>query len=222
MRNNEAKILMALLLSFVFLTACKSDPIEVRDKYYAKAQEYLDSQRYEEAVIEFRNALRTDGGHIPSYLGIAKAFRQMGNIRDAYSSYMQVIKLDDKNIQGRLGICECQIIAGTRNPEILKQAQQTVEEILKIDPSNVEAATLLLRIGKYQIVAGTNHPEIFKQAQETAEEVLKIDPSNIEGFILLGNAYIGQKEVDKAIAEYEKAIALDPINLEATLNLAAF
>ena len=79
MRNNEAKILMALLLSFVFLTACKSDPIEVRDKYYAKAKEYLDSQRYEEAVIEFRNALRTDDGHIPSYMGIAKAFQNLGD-----------------------------------------------------------------------------------------------------------------------------------------------
>jgi len=179
MKNNKVNILIALLLSFAFLTGCKSDPIEVRDKYHASAQEYFNNGQYEEAMIEFRNALRADKGHIPSYLGIGKAYQQIGDHQNAIAIFQQVINLDGKNVEARL------------------------------------------RIGEYQIAVGISNPKTFKQAQETAEEILKLDPSNVDALIILGNAYAGQNEVDKAIQEYNYAIDLDPINLKAMLNLSA-
>jgi Tfp pilus assembly protein PilF len=54
-----------------------------------------------------------------------------------------------------------------------------------------------------------------------AEEALKVEPNNVEAMILLGNAFSGQNEIDKAMPLYEKALSLDPANLKAMLNLAA-
>lgn len=165
------------ILALSFLAGCKKDPRAARDKFYASGQKYLDNKKYEEAAIEFRNALRVDKGHIPSILGIAKAFRQMGDAQNAIAAYQQIIKLDGKNVEARI------------------------------------------QLGQFLIAGGMSNPELFKRAQTMAEEILKIDPANVEGHILLGNAYAGQKDVDKSIAELEKALSLDPVNMNGMLNL---
>jgi tetratricopeptide (TPR) repeat protein len=170
---------LTILVLLVLMMGCSRDPNTQRNKYFASGQKYLEDKKYEEAAIEFRNSLRLDKGHIPSYLGIAKAFQQMGDFQAAIAVYQQVLKLDGKNIPARL------------------------------------------QLGEYMIIGGVQMADIFKQAQQMAEEVLKIEPSNVEGLILLGNAFAGQNETDKAIGQYEKALSQDAGNLKATLNLAA-
>ena len=134
---------------FIFLLAkpcspaAKAIPKAQRDKYFASAEKYLKDSRYEEASIEFRNALRFDKGHVPSLLGIAKAFQQMGDHQNAIGAFQQVIKLDGKNVEARLKLGDYMIAAGLKNPDVFKQAQQMAEEILKVEPSNVEGHILL-------------------------------------------------------------------------------
>ncbi len=55
----------------------------------------------------------------------------------------------------------------------------------------------------------------FQDAQGLAERMLKRDPSSVEGQILLANALAGLKNLDAAIAAFEKAVSLDP-NRSAT------
>jgi Tfp pilus assembly protein PilF len=168
-----------VIVLLVLMAACSRDPKVQRDKYFASAQKYLDAKKYEEASIEFRNALRLDKDHIPSHLGIAKIYQQMGDHQAAVTVYQQVIKLDGKNVQARL------------------------------------------QLGDYMLAVGAKNSDAFKQAQQMAEEVLKIEPSNVEALILLGNAYLGQNDVDKAMPLYEKVLSLDSKNLKATINIAA-
>ena len=169
-------ILFVLLISVV---ACSKDPGAERDKYFASGQKYLEEGKYEEATIQFRNALQIDKGHLPSYFGIAKAFRNVGNHQGAVATYQEITKIDNKNVPARIAI------------------------------------------GEYLILAATRDHALFKQAQRLSEEALALDPGNAEALILLGNAYSGQGEVDKALPLYEKVLGLDPANLKAMLNLAA-
>lgn len=170
---------LAVLVLLALMAGCGKDPMAERDKYFASAQKYMETKKYEEASIEFQNAIRADAGHIPSYLGIAQAFQQLGNHRDAIATYQQVVKLDGKNVAARL------------------------------------------KLGEYQLLAATQNPIIFKQVQENAEAVLKLEPSNVDAMVLLGNAFAGQKDFEKALSYYEKALSLDRKNLKATMNLAA-
>jgi tetratricopeptide (TPR) repeat protein len=161
------------------VTGCSRDPKALRDKYYASGQKYLDDKRYEEASIEFRNALRIDKEHVPSYIGVAKAFQGLGDHQNAISAFQQVIRMDSKNVEARL------------------------------------------QIGEYLVAGGMRDADLYKQAQKMGEEILQLEPLNVEALTLLGNAFAGQHESDKAIEQYEKALSKDPANLKAKLNLAA-
>ena len=76
MTNFRLRILVLFVLALSLFSGCKSDPKAVRDKNYKSAQKYFDDRRYDEAVIEYRNALKVDNGHIPSYLGLDREFLQ--------------------------------------------------------------------------------------------------------------------------------------------------
>jgi len=93
---------VCILLVLMALSGCSRDPKIKRDKYFASGQKYLDNKKYEEASIQFRNALRIDKEHVPSYLGIAQAFQQLGNHQNAIAAYQQVIKLDGKNVKAKV------------------------------------------------------------------------------------------------------------------------
>src|SRR5687767_3673900 len=131
------------LLALLLIIGCKGDPKVNRDKYYSSAEQYLKSERYEEAVIQFRNALALDPDHVPSYLGSAKAFQRLGNHQSALEAFQKAIGLDSKNVEARLQLGGYFLTGGLRNPELFKRAQQMAEEILALEPTNIDARILL-------------------------------------------------------------------------------
>jgi cellulose synthase operon protein C len=76
----------------------------------------------------------------------------------------------------------------------------------------VRAADLLPEDASAQQKAGTFMllGNQFQDAQGLAERMLKRNPQSVEGQVLLANALAGLKDMDAAIAAFEKAVALDP------------
>src|SRR5688572_5548281 len=131
-----------VLIAVILIAGC-SDPISKRDSFFKSAEEYLAAGRYEEAVIQFRNALQIDNGHVASYLGLGKVFQQTGDPQQAVTAFQQVLKLDDKNIDARLQLGQYLLATGNSNAERYGQAREMAEEILKLDSSNIDARILL-------------------------------------------------------------------------------
>lgn len=246
MRNT--KLLFALVLPVLLVAGCKSDPVKVRDKSHASAQKYLDDERYEEAVIEFRNALRADKGHIPSYLGIGKAFQHLGDHDNAVAAFRQAISLDDNNVEARLRIGDYYIASGAANPEGFKLAQETAEEILRIDPSNVDGTILLgnaysgqnamdkamqeykkalsmdpgnLR-ASLNLAAGQARNQNPQGAEELFRSTLELHPESIEAHLALAAFYVSQNRLPDAQNYLEKAFELDPANPGSLYSLVNF
>ena len=69
-------------------------------------------------------------------------------------------------------------------------------------PENKEAQQ---RAGAFMLLAGQ-----FNDAQALAERMLKRNPNDVEAHILLANALAGLKDMDGAVATFEKAVDLDP------------
>ena len=172
------KRILALFCVLV-LAGCKGDPKVQRDKFFNSAQQYFKDGKYSEASIQYRNALRADNGHVPTYLGLAKTFQRLGEHQNAMGAFRKVLQLDGKNAEAKLNL------------------------------------------GTYMIAGGGQNQDLFKRAQQYAEEVLAIEPNNLEARILLGNAFSGQNDLDKAAGEMGKVLAADPANLSAALNLGA-
>ena len=204
-------LIIALVIS---LSACSRDPKVQRDKYFASGQKYLENKKYEEAAIEFRNALRADKGHVQSYLGIAKAFQQMGNHQSAIGAFQQVIKLDGKNVSAKLQLGNYMLAAAAQKPDLFKQAQQLAEEALKVEPSNVEALILL-----GNAYAGQKS---FEPAIQQFEKALSLDPANLSALISLAAAHFGKKDIEKAESTFKEVLQKHPKEIAAHLAIASF
>ena len=63
----------------VALSACTKDPNVVKQQYLASADSYLSRQKYQEAVVEYGNALKADPLFGEAHLGLAKAHEALGD-----------------------------------------------------------------------------------------------------------------------------------------------
>ncbi len=205
--------LFTLIIS-VALSGCSRDSKVKRDKYFASGQIYLENKKYEEAAIEFRNALQLDIGHTPSHLAIAKAFQQMGDHQNAVIAFQQVIKLDGKNVEARLQLGDYLILAGAKTPGLLRQAQQMAEEALKLQPSNVEALILLGN-------AYSSQNQIDKSIVQI-KKALSLNPGNLKALVSLGNAYLKNKDTESAENTFKEAVQQHPDSTQPHLAIAVF
>ncbi len=104
----------------------------------------------------------------------------------------------------------------------MQRFQEAFEELritTRLDPDNLDAR---VKLGNYYIAAGKGNPEFIAEADRLAKEILQKDANHVEGHILLGSVYYARDERDKAFAEINHAIQLNPQRVESYLSLARF
>ena len=67
-------VFLLLLLSSLALLAGCSNPEKSKLAHVERGEAYLKDKRYEEASLEFRNALQIDDQMASAYWGLARAF----------------------------------------------------------------------------------------------------------------------------------------------------
>src|SRR6266849_6645344 len=60
----------------------------------------------------------------------------------------------------------------------------------------------------------------FEEASELVERGLKLDPANIVGHLMAGSLHAVFRDMDRAKAEFERVLTLDPVQPRALLGLA--
>jgi len=102
-------------------------------------------------------------------------------------------------------------------------ARKLCEEAIVLDPNYADAYRLLAQTHLMDIWFGWSKStrESFKKAEELAQKSLTLDNTNALTFGLLGHIYLLKRQHDKAIAEGERAIALNPNSAYGYLLLAA-
>ncbi len=105
----------------------------------------------------------------------------------------------------------------------IRDAVLEAQEIIKRDPTNLEARKLLGRIylrSLGDLQAGTQSQEILKRAIEQYEQIVKLEPKSADNHLLLGRLYRVNNETQKAENEFKTAVSLDPDSEEALTTLA--
>src|SRR5262249_38956401 len=102
-------------------------------------------------------------------------------------------------------------------PEYLAQARVIFERALTLDPKNVEAMVWTAAV---DLIVGTTHytddrATLLAAAEETVVKVLSLVPSHAFAHLMLGGVFINSNRGAEAIAEYERALALDHNSAEA-------
>jgi adenylate cyclase len=124
----------------------------------------------------------------------------------------------EKYFRGKQGLdCYLKILEGSKYLQLHtiednNVARRIAEEAIAMCPDVPWAYNLLAWVHRQQYWLGSTKspPETMEKAIELAKKTLALDDSIGEAHALLSHLYSAKREYDKAIAEGERAITLDP------------
>ncbi len=107
----------------------------------------------------------------------------------------------------------------------IRDAVLEAQDIIKRDPSNLEAHKLLGRIylrslGDLPRNGSNGSDNVLKLAIDQYEQIVKIEPNNVDDHLLLGRLYRLNNDLQKAENELKTAVKLDPNSEEAITTLS--
>jgi tetratricopeptide (TPR) repeat protein len=136
----------------------------------------------------------------------------------AIDEYRLAIEADPSAEFLTSGLAELYVKTGRIRDAVLE-----AQDIIKRDPTNLEAHKLLGRIylrSLGDMPGGTSSDNVLKLAIEQYEEIVKLEPDSVDDHLLLGRLYRINNDLQKAEAELKTAVKLDPTSEEAVTSLA--
>jgi len=230
--------MMALLVS-----GCKKDPAKAKLEFVESAEKYIAEQKWNEAIIQYRNALKIDPTSSELQVSLAEAYMRNQQYREAFAAYKRAAELDPNNAKAQLALVRFYLIV--KQPD---EALQIVQKVREKDPNNLDAALLeasafagkndrqqAMKIVEEQIAKHGDRPEPYmhkgmfliaggemEKGKEMFDKVVSIDPKNVDAYRNIGTYYAAKKDYAKAEESYRKAVDLNPDSLQAKQMLLQF
>src|SRR5215218_5623213 len=102
-----------LLAAIVFLAGC-SNPEKAKAEHVAKGEAYLKDSKFQEASLEFRNAIQIDDKLATAHWGLARAFEGLERFPEMLEELHKTVTLDKENLEARIKLGNY-YLAGSRN-----------------------------------------------------------------------------------------------------------
>src|SRR5437588_11845144 len=110
------------------LSGCLRDPQKGKLAFLESGKRYEQQNKYPEAAIQFRNAIKLDSRYVDAYYELGKADLAMQQWRDAFSALSQAAQLDPNRVDIQLALAEMYLAA----PDA-KKAEEVASLILQKD-----------------------------------------------------------------------------------------
>jgi tetratricopeptide (TPR) repeat protein len=236
-------------LALCALTSCK-DPEKAKAEHISRGEAYLKDKKYQEASLEFRNAVQIDNNSAPAHWGLGRAYEETGQIQQAMEEYVTTIKLDQNNLDARVRLGNIYIFAfqQTKDPKWKDEAKKLADEVLQKDDKNIEGhileGTIYFAGGDKQraleelnkaVALNPNRVEsqlglalYYQQtgdaakAEEIYQRAISIDDKSSLAHMQYARFLTGQNQMDKAEAQFRRAVEVDPQNRDAHRTLVSF
>lgn len=193
-----------LLLSAALLVAGCDSPEQRLAAHYERAVELVAAKDDQKAALEFRNALKIDGRHAPSRIGLAAILEQTGDIAGALGHYLAAIEIDGADPASRSKAAQLLLVRGDAKTALVHAA-----EAVRLAPARPDAqatlAAALLRTGD------------APAAIAAAKAALAIDPDNVAATLALAAEQLESQGPAAALATIEALLARKPD--DSALNL---
>ena len=125
MRKSYLGLIVVLLLGggAVAYFHMGETPEARRDRYLTKARDYVKQEKTNEAVIEFRNAIKSDPASASARYELAMAFRKRGEYKPAYQELVRATNLKPDMLVARFELGSLQLLG-----KDTKGAKEQLEE----------------------------------------------------------------------------------------------
>jgi tetratricopeptide (TPR) repeat protein len=193
-------VLLAVLLA---LAASCSNPEKAKAEHLKQGEAFLKEHRWQEASIEFRNAIQIDDHLAAAHWGLAQAFEQLGGGGEYIEELRSTVKLDPNNMQARLRLANGYLSAYSRqkSPDLLDEAERLAREIVARDANNPDGRILLANVIFFKGDAA--------QAEKMIKEAVALDPQRVESYMGLARLYLQMNRTADAESVYKQAVSVN-------------
>lgn len=207
MRKQFAKKFRALLAACLAMTivaclsACSSAE-KSKAEHVNKGNAYLKDRRFQEASLEFRNAIQIDDRLGAAHWGLAQAYEGLQRFPEMLDELRKTIDLDAKNLDARIKLGTYYLAASKGQPTLVVEAEKLAQDVLQKDPRSIEGHILLSSIR-------------FTQNQRDAalaelNQAIELDPNRSESYLSLARFYQVTGEPGKAEETLRHAVSISP------------
>ncbi|HYE14076.1 MAG TPA: tetratricopeptide repeat protein [Pyrinomonadaceae bacterium] len=196
-------MLLALLALCAALAAGCSNPEKAKAEHVARGEALLKERRWQEATIEFRNAIQIDDSLAQAHWGLARAYEELGRAPEAFEEWQKTARLDPNNVPVRIKLAKGYIAAygQQKNQDFLAEAERYIGEVLAREANNPDGYILQANVLFYR-----GDP---KQAEEKINHAISLDPQRIESHMGLAQFYLMTNRTADAEAVFKKAISIN-------------
>ena len=204
----KARTWLVLLALAASVAGC-SDSEQAKKEFFANGERFLKENKYQEAIVEFRNAVQQDEKYGEARLKLGDAYAAAGNPAGAFREYVRAADLMPENNDAQIKAATFLVLSGQ-----FDDARSRILPVVERDPTNV-AAQLLFG----NALAGLKD---LDGAVKEIEGAIELDPARGLSYSNLAAIRLAQGDKDQAQAAFQKAVEVDPRSINAWLALANF
>lgn len=198
--THHISVFCLLLAAVVFLAGC-TNPEKAKADHVARGEAYLKEQKFQEAALEFRNAIQIDDKFAPAQWGLAQAYEGLERFPEMLDALRATVRNDKANLEARVKLGNYYLVGSRNRADVIGEAEQLAKEILQTDPNHIEGHILM---------AGVLYARQEKdKAFEELNRAIEIDPKRVESYLSMARFYSMNKENDKAEELYKRAISVN-------------
>ena len=129
---------LAIGAALLALFSCSRDPDQQKRQYLNSGEQYFNAGKFQEAEIQFRNAIQIDPGFAAAHYQLAHTYLRLRNPAAAFLELTETVNLDPKNHGAQLELAT--LLIARRQYD---QAQASLQQVLKVEPANARAHAIL-------------------------------------------------------------------------------
>ncbi|MDD3620367.1 MAG: tetratricopeptide repeat protein, partial [Desulfobulbaceae bacterium] len=100
------RIFPFLVVVFLPMLFACSDAEMKKGEHFDRGMNYVQQEKYNEAIIEFRNVVQLDPGHAEARYQLGLAYIETGDLRRAFQEIREAARLDPLNYDAQLKTAE--------------------------------------------------------------------------------------------------------------------
>ncbi|HEV2827060.1 MAG TPA: tetratricopeptide repeat protein [Pyrinomonadaceae bacterium] len=194
-------LLSVLIVALVSLGGC-SNPEKAKAEHLSKGEAYLKESKFQEASLEFRNALQLDDKLAAAHWGLARANEGLQRFPEMFEELKKTTQLDQNNLEAKNKLANYFVAASPGRPELLAEAERLANDILQRNPNDIEGHILLSSVRFAQ-----------KRKDEALAELnraIELDPKRSQSYLSLARFFMVTNDPAKTEETFKKAVSVDP------------
>ena len=184
----------------------------IKQAHYNRGITYLNDERYSEAITAFQNAITLDPDFTTAHYNLGLTYLKMETYSRAVEALQKTITLDRSYKAAHHALALAYL-----GQQELGKAREAAREALKLDVNYQPARSLLEAIDP-SFTPSETQPAAPSEPEQPAKQQPTPKPRQ-ETHYELGIAYRDAKMYTEAIAEFRKAIDMDPDFIAAHTSL---